>query len=287
VGRFSEVYHTTFVQGGRDVALKIMKARPSDLVLHKRINREIEILNEVGTHPGIVKLLDVFRTEDRVGLIFERCYGGELFGILENTHINDKGERMFLNRTKGAMHRSIRLTERSIATILGQVLDVVKYLHQRGIVHRDLKLENVLLDKPFGSQKGGALKSKLIDFGLSKRLVDEGGMFSACGSAYYAAPEVMNAVKTGKPYSTPCDLWALGVMSYCLLCRQYPFDGEDTKSVLAAVQKAEFSFPETVTISDDAKDFVTKCLVLNPEKRITVEGALEHRWIRNLRSSRF
>jgi len=279
VGRFSEVYSSRMANGGQDVAVKVIKVKPTEIVLHKRIDREIAILEEVGDNRHIVKLLQVFRADDRVVLVFERCYGGELFGILEDVEVTSGGDRVFLNMTKGAEHPKVPFGEEQIVKVMRQVIEVVSYLHDRGVVHRDLKLENVLLDKPYATVAEGATDCKLIDFGLSKR-VSEGEFFSSCGSAYYAAPEIMTAQRNGKGgYGKECDLWAIGVMSYGLLCKQYPFDGPQIKDVLAASAKGTYSYPDKVRVSDDAKEFISRCLEPDPNKRITAGEALKHRWI--------
>lgn len=119
--------------------------------------------------------------------------------MLEHIDITESGERVFLNRTAGAQNPNVPFTEKSIVSILKQVLSVVQFLHKEGIVHRDIKLENVLLTRPFTSIQQGATRCKLIDFGLSKKM-EEGACRSACGSAYYAAPEIMACQAGGKLY---------------------------------------------------------------------------------------
>jgi len=210
--------------------------------------------------------------------VFERCYGGEVFGILEDVEITADGDKVFLNMTKDAQHPRVPFGEEQVVRIMTQVVRVVSYLHKMGVVHRDLKLENVLLDRPYASEAGGATDCKLIDFGLSKR-VSEGEFFSSCGSAYYAAPEIMSARRHGSGgYGQECDLWAVGVMSFGLLCKQYPFDGPQIKDVLAASAKGTYVYPDKVKVSNDAKDFIARCLEPDPKKRITADEALEHRW---------
>jgi calcium-dependent protein kinase len=143
------------------------------------------------------------------------------------------------------------------------------------IVHRDLKPENFLFVTEEDEND-----LKIIDFGLSKMLCKGKlqRMKTRAGTPYYISPEVL----TGN-YDFSCDMWSAGCMLYILLCGYPPFYGDDNQEILQMVAKGEFDFDgeEWDEISNDAKDLIKK-LITKPEKRLTAEEALKHRWVRNL-----
>ena len=151
------------------------------------------------------------------------------------------------------------------------MLSAINYCHSRNIVHRDLKPENLLLDKD-----GENPRVTIIDFGTSG--VYEGGqkMNQKYGTPYYIAPEVLK-----KSYDHMCDLWSCGVILYILLCGYPPFNGACDKHIIQAVLKGEFTLdePEWHSVSDNAKDLVSKLLTYDPDKRIPALEALNHPWI--------
>lgn len=155
------------------------------------------------------------------------------------------------------------------------ILMALNYCHSQNIVHRDLKPENFLYQN---NDEGSDLK--IIDFGLSKILA--GGklqrMKSRAGTPYYISPEVL----TGN-YDVSCDMWSAGCMLYILLCGYPPFYGDDNQEILAMVQKGVFDFDgeEWDTVSNEAKDLIKK-LITKPERRLTAQEALNHKWIKTL-----
>ncbi len=181
------------------------------------------------------------------------CYGGELFDKISE-------EQCF--------------SERDAAHILRQVLSAINYCHTRKIVHRDLKPENLLLDKDTENPK-----IKIIDFGTSQMFDPDKKMSQKFGTPYYIAPEVLK-----KSYNEKCDLWSCGVILYILLCGYPPFNGANDKQIIEAVLKGKFTLdePEWDDVSDDAKDIVKKLLTLDPEKRVSANDALQHRWIKTM-----
>ncbi|KAE8583138.1 hypothetical protein XENTR_v10020438 [Xenopus tropicalis] len=162
-------------------------------------------------------------------------------------------------------------TEKDASQLIRQVLDAVQYLHNMGIVHRDLKPENLLYATPFEDSK-----IMISDFGLSK--IEDGGMMAtACGTPGYVAPELLEQ----KPYGKAVDVWAIGVISYILLCGYPPFYDENDSELFNQILKAEYEFdsPYWDDISESAKDFIRHLLEREPEKRLTCEQALQHPWI--------
>ena len=146
------------------------------------------------------------------------------------------------------------MSTQQIVYILHQVLEAVKHCHDRSIVHRDLKMENVLLAEPW---QHGDRRVKLADFGFATVLKEHERLTSACGSPHYCSPEILAGSSKDSPgYRLECDVWAVGVIAYSLLCCQYPFDGETDADVVKAVSKGEFDFGDHVKVSADAKHFV-------------------------------
>ncbi|XP_039722858.1 calcium/calmodulin-dependent protein kinase type 1B [Pteropus medius] len=162
-------------------------------------------------------------------------------------------------------------TEKDASHLVGQVLGAVSYLHSLGIVHRDLKPENLLYATPFEDSK-----IMVSDFGLSK--IQAGNMLgTACGTPGYVAPELLEQ----KPYGKAVDVWALGVISYILLCGYPPFYDESAPELFSQILRASYEFdsPFWDDISESAKDFIRHLLERDPQKRFTCQQALQHLWI--------
>eukprot|EP01114_Cavostelium_apophysatum_P023101 TRINITY_DN859_c0_g1_i1.p1 TRINITY_DN859_c0_g1~~TRINITY_DN859_c0_g1_i1.p1 ORF type:complete len:300 (+),score=72.46 TRINITY_DN859_c0_g1_i1:73-972(+) len=250
-GAFSVVKLGVNKSTGEKVAIKMIdkKAASTDQDA-KRLKTEVDILKKV-SHPNIVCLKDLFETSDKLYLVMELVTGGELFD-----KIVEKGQ----------------YSEREASTVVKKMISAVLYLHNNSIAHRDLKPENLLL-------KGGSTDTEVMlsDFGLSKIVGVESMMETACGTPYYVAPEVLSA--TG--YDKEVDLWSCGVITYLLLCGFPPFYGESLPEVFEQIMKADYDFPEPYwnDVSEDAKNFISKLLVVDPKKRYTATQALEHPWL--------
>uniref|UniRef100_A0A7S0EW96 Protein kinase domain-containing protein n=1 Tax=Hanusia phi TaxID=3032 RepID=A0A7S0EW96_9CRYP len=278
-GSFSTV-HAGIGDGEIPVAVKRTRINSDDVVNLKRIEREISILGSL-KHRNVVKLLHVMKEkgshgEEVVSLVLERCLGGELFDFVndfQTFHAN--GDRSWRRSNTTEV---LTVKEEHIVKIIYHILVAVEYLHSQHVVHRDLKLENVMFEEPFNVDKEPVVK--LIDFGFSREFGNERDMFTACGSTLYIAPEVLMAKETGLGYSSECDLWAVGVMSFILLCCKPPFSGPTSYDIGCAIKSGNYSYPDYALVSDEAKDFIAGLLELNPSKRLTARQALEHAWIR-------
>ena len=203
-------------------------------------------------HPNIVKLKEVFFGSRTVYLVMELCEGGELFD-----QITGSGKKGF--------------SEPYAARLVHDMLSSTKYLHERGIVHRDIKLENYL----FESAKPDA-PLKLIDFGLSKHFDENESMRQVVGSAYYTAPEVLNG-----GYDERCDIWSIGVIAYMLLCGSPPFFGETSHDIHNMALKEEPDYKGKLSgASVVAVDFVKGLLNKDPNLRLSVEDALQHPFLK-------
>jgi serine/threonine protein kinase len=165
--------------------------------------------------------------------------------------------------------------ESDAAGLIRATLSAVAYLHDHGIVHRDLKPENLLFRTP--EDNADLL---IADFGLS-RIMEEGQfhvLTTTCGTPGYMAPEIFKKTGHGKPV----DIWALGVITYFLLCGYTPFDRDTDFEEMQAILKADYSFTPTEYwrgVSTNGKEFIKKCLTIDPSKRITAHEALQHPFV--------
>jgi len=221
------------------------------------LKSEILIMSELD-HPSIVRLEEVYESPTEIYLVQQLCHGGELFDKLEEQD-------------------DYHYNEAECARLVKQMLRSVRYIHSKGIVHRDLKLENFLF-----STKDASSELKLIDFGLSKHFSEGEVLSEAVGTPYTIAPETI----LGK-YDERVDLWAIGVITYLLLSGETPFGGAGGEEPLIEVRDkilgGEYKFePEYIweNVSDSAKNFIRGLLALNPNDRIaSAELAEQHPWI--------
>lgn len=255
-GISGDVVKVTNIKSKRMRAMKTIRLNRMDPDKIKELRGEIDIMKTLD-HPNIVKLYEVFEERNCLYLIMELCTGGELF------------DRLFA-QSEDKLTGTTHFTEKRASTLVRKMLAAVNYLHVRGICHRDLKLENFIF-----ANCSDDSEIILIDFGLSK-LYHGGRMREVLGTSYYVAPEVLNGC-----YGMACDIWSLGVITYMLLCGLAPFSGSDDMEILEKVSMGKFVFEEKhwANISTEARDFVSSCLILNPERRMTSEEALKHPWI--------
>ncbi|XP_046895265.1 calcium/calmodulin-dependent protein kinase type 1B [Hypomesus transpacificus] len=247
-GSFSEVRVGQHRRTHRRVAVKCIRKRALK-GKEAMLENEITVLRRIN-HANIVSLEETFETSTKLYLVMTLVTGGELLD-----RILERGS----------------YTEKDASRVIQQVLQAVQYLHQLGIVHRDLKPENLLFETP-------AADSKIVisDFGLSK-MEDQGVLSTACGTPAYVAPELLQQ----KSYGKEVDLWALGVITYILLCGYPPFYDENDSHLYRQIIKAEYEFdsPYWDQISISAKDFIPHLLQKEPERRYNCERALRHPWI--------
>jgi len=252
-GSYAIVKEAIHVKTGKTYAVKVINKK---LMRGKEfmILNEIEILKRVSKgHPNIVTLYDYFETPNNLYLVMDLCTGGELFDRIYN---------------RGHYY------EADAADIVRTVCSAVAYLHEKNIVHRDIKAENMLF-------KGKEENSPLLiaDFGLSKIIDNQiTVLMTTCGTPGYMAPEVIARTGHGKPV----DMWSIGVLTYFLLCGYTPFDGqrmdEEVKNILAGNYKFE-PVQYWFAVSETARDFIRKLLVVNPNLRMTAKQALQHPWL--------
>ncbi|XP_009874853.1 PREDICTED: serine/threonine-protein kinase MARK1 isoform X5 [Apaloderma vittatum] len=201
----------------------------------------MKILN----HPNIVKLFEVIETEKTLYLVMEYASGGEVFDYL-------------------VAHG--RMKEKEARAKFRQIVSAVQYCHQKCIVHRDLKAENLLLDAD--------MNIKIADFGFSNEFTVGNKLDTFCGSPPYAAPELFQ----GKKYDGPeVDVWSLGVILYTLVSGSLPFDGQNLKELRERVLRGKYRIP--FYMSTDCENLLKKLLVLNPIKRGSLEQIMKDRWM--------
>ncbi|XP_036159944.1 testis-specific serine/threonine-protein kinase 1-like [Myotis myotis] len=236
-----------------NVAVKIIdrKKAPADF-LEKFLPREIEILIMLN-HRSIVKTYEIFETsEGKVYIIMELGVQGDLLDFIKN---------------QGALH------EDEARKKFHQLSSAIKYCHDLDIVHRDLKCENLLLDKDFNI--------KLSDFGFSKRcLRDDSGRLTLsktfCGSAAYAAPEVLQGI----PYQPKVyDVWSLGVILYIMVCGSMPYDDSNIKKMLRIQKEHRINFPRSKHLTKECKDLIYRILQPDVTVRLHIDEILSHSWM--------
>ncbi|KAM6098763.1 ribosomal protein S6 kinase alpha-3 isoform 1-T1 [Theristicus caerulescens] len=217
---------------------------------------EIEILLRYGQHPNIITLKDVYDDGKCVYVVTELMKGGELL---------DK------------ILRQKFFSEREASAVLFTITKTVEYLHAQGVVHRDLKPSNIL----YVDESGNPESIRICDFGFAKQLRAENGLLmTPCYTANFVAPEVLKR----QGYDAACDIWSLGVLLYTMLTGYTPFANgpDDTpEEILARIGSGKFSLSGGYwnTVSDTAKDLVSKMLHVDPHQRLTAAQVLSHPWI--------
>uniref|UniRef100_A0A673NLT7 non-specific serine/threonine protein kinase n=1 Tax=Sinocyclocheilus rhinocerous TaxID=307959 RepID=A0A673NLT7_9TELE len=196
-------------------------------------------------HPNIVQLFEVIETEKTLYLVMEYASGGEVFDYLVSHG---------------------RMKELEARAKFRQIVSAVHYCHQKNIVHRDLKAENLLLDAD--------ANIKIADFGFSNEFTLGNKLDTFCGSPPYAAPELFQ----GKKYDGPeVDIWSLGVILYTLVSGSLPFDGQNLKELRERVLRGKYRVP--FYMSTDCEGILRRFLVLNPSKRCTLEQVMKDKWM--------
>ncbi|XP_051976088.1 death-associated protein kinase 2-like isoform X2 [Xyrauchen texanus] len=255
-GQFAIVKRCIEKSTSVEYAAKFIKKRLNRVsrrgVRREEIVREVDILQEL-QHPNIITLHDVFENRTDVVLILELVSGGELFDFLAQKE---------------------SLSEEEATEFIKQILNGVQYLHSKKIAHFDLKPENImLLDKNVQLPR-----IKLIDFGLAHRIKDGVDFKDIFGTPEFVAPEIVNYELLG----LEADMWSIGVITYILLSGASPFLGESKQETLANISAVEYEFDEEIfgSTSELAKSFIRQLLVKDTRKRLTIQDALNHTWIK-------
>ncbi|KAI3454018.1 hypothetical protein Pfo_010681 [Paulownia fortunei] len=248
-GTFAKVYYGRHLATNECVAIKVIKK--DEVIKNERmmeqIKREISVMRLV-RHPNIVELKEVMATKSKIYFVMEYVRGGALFSKVARGRLKEDAARKYFQ----------------------QLISAVDFCHSRGVFHRDLKPENLLLDE------NGDLK--ISDFGLSalyEHLSNDGLLHTQCGTPAYIAPEVLRM----KGYDgAKADIWSCGVVLYVLLAGFLPFQDENLIAMCKKIFRAEYEFPPW--FSSESKRLISKLLVANPGKRISIPGIMRVAWYR-------
>ena len=252
-GSFGSVYEAKNTIFGNTVAMKVIKKDKENELDEQEIRNEIDILKKL-SHPNIVKIYEFFISENHYYIITEYCKDGELFNYIKNKY-----------------------SERQLAVLFYQVFSGLWYLHENKILHRDIKLENIMIsEKEKDNSTGEELFwVKIIDFGTAKLFEKNKKEKEVVGSSYYIAPEVLK-----QNYNEKCDTWSVGVILYMTLVGRAPFDGKDDEEIINKISSVDYNKdePRLVKHSPEVRDLVSKLLEKDIEKRYSAKEALDHPW---------
>eukprot|EP00928_Gymnodinium_smaydae_P039211 TRINITY_DN26828_c0_g1_i1.p1 TRINITY_DN26828_c0_g1~~TRINITY_DN26828_c0_g1_i1.p1 ORF type:complete len:532 (+),score=50.42 TRINITY_DN26828_c0_g1_i1:162-1757(+) len=248
-GSFGEVKAAINIYTGQEVAIKIVdKSGSMKEEDRHQLREEVRILSLLD-HPNIVKLHDVIETVRHAYIVLELIEGRELIDYLMARKTLEEGEARHLFR---------------------QIIDGVEHCHSRGVAHRDLKLENLLLDHDNNV--------KIIDFGLAAEMREGELLTQACGSLHYVAPEILCSASCGGYVGANVDVWSCGVILFALLLGRLPFVGDDRVQLEKAILDGRYSVSENV--SDEGQDLMKHMLMRDQHLRIKISGIKEHAWFK-------
>ncbi|KAG6771513.1 serine/threonine-protein kinase Aurora-3 [Populus alba x Populus x berolinensis] len=243
-GKFGRVYVAREVKSKYIVALKVIfKEQIDKYNIHHQLKREMEIQTSL-SHPNILRLYGWFHDDQRVFMILEYAHGGELFKELRKCGY---------------------LSEQKAATYVASLANALAYCHEKDVIHRDIKPENLLLDHE------GRLK--IADFGWSVQ--SRSKRHTMCGTLDYLAPEMVE----NKAHDYAVDNWTLGILCYEFLYGAPPFEAESQRDTFRRIVKVDLTFPSTPPVSAEAKNLITRLLVKDSSKRLSLQKILEHPWI--------
>lgn len=238
-GSYAKVHLGVSALCGKKVAIKLYeKAKIKTRSSSERIFTEIGILRRMN-HRNIVNFIEIFQNPKYIFIVLEYANGGDLLNYL---------------KTKG------KFKEHEYRKILQQIIDALEYIHEHRILHRDIKLDNVLLTK------SGLVK--ICDFGISRKMYRNDPVFEHIGTPAYIAPEIVKE----KGYSGfGADIWSLGVMTYMALTGNVPFKGNTIEELHQSILKKEVTFSEKTNLSAPMKKAIRGMLVKDPRRRMTLK----------------
>ena len=255
-GSFAKVYKGVDTRTNEPVAIKMISKENLDPSKLSTIEKEINILRLL-QHPNIILIKDIKRTQNNIYLILEYCHLGDLENYIEKFYY-DKALRLY------------HMPEAVVQKIVSQLSEGFKLMRERNIVHRDLKLANILVSKDF--------VIKLADFGFAKFQENSTMLLeSYCGTPITMAPEILKK----HAYNEKCDIWSLGIIIYKMLVGKYPFfpSGNTIEDLMGVVDKGILQFPANLTISQEVKGLIGSMLVKDPMKRMGFEEFFKNNWV--------
>ncbi len=252
-GSYGSVYQAKNIVMDNIVAIKVIEKVEDNMVDDLEIKNEINILKSL-SHPNIVKIYEFFDTVLYYYIVTEYCKKGELFSYIKNKY-----------------------SEKQLAVLFYQVFSGLCYLHEKKILHRDLKLENLMVSETEKDIITGEeyFWIKIIDFGTAKIFEKNKTEKAVIGSSYYIAPEVLR-----QRYNEKCDTWSVGVILYMTLVGVAPFDGRTDEDIIHRIKIGKYNKKDSrfVAHSEEVKDLVNKLLEKNIDKRLSAKEALNHPW---------
>jgi len=254
-GSYGSVYLAINLMTKANVAMKKINKIKENEVDDMEIKNEIDILKKLD-HPNTAKILEFYSTPKAYYIVTDYCSCGELYNQIKHEY-----------------------NENQLAVLFYQLFSALTYLHTNNIVHRDLKLENILISEIEKDKKTGKkyFWIKIIDFGTAKIFEKNKKEKAIVGSSYYIAPEVLQ-----KAYNEKCDTWSAGVILYMLIVGRAPFDGADDEEIIENIKKGKFNakHKKLVASSNEVQDLVKKLLEVNVNKRLSAQEALKHPWFK-------
>ncbi|XP_057867023.2 CBL-interacting serine/threonine-protein kinase 15-like [Cryptomeria japonica] len=249
-GEWGKVYRAVHTKTGDTVAIKLLDKKKLFTQSLRQIEKEISNMRSL-RHPNIVQLYEVMATKTKIYLIMEYVSGGDFFAKLEG--VGSFGEE-------------------EARKYFQQLISAVDFCHSRGVFHRDLKLENLLVD--------GDGNLKVADFGLSTLKKEGGKLHGMCGTPQYIAPEVYTSVFGYD--GAKADVWMCGVILYLFLEGRYPFDNKNDGGFFRRLsfQKRDLRFDMPWFLSEKVQELVAKVLDPNPKTRFSTRQIMEHSWFR-------
>ena len=252
-GSFGSVYEAKNTIFQNIVAMKVINKDPNNELDEQEIRNEIDILKKL-SHPNIVKIYEFYVSNSHYYIVTEFCRDGELFSYIKNKY-----------------------SERQLAVLFYQVFSGLWYLHDNKILHRDIKLENIMISQKEKDNETGEelFWVKIIDFGTAKIFEKNKKEKDVVGSSYYIAPEVLQ-----QNYNEKCDTWSVGVILYMMLVGRAPFDGKDDEEIILKINSADYNSkePKLMKHSPEVRDLVSKLLQKDTDKRYSAKEAIAHPW---------
>ena len=244
-GGYSVVYLVRHIDTGKKYALKCAMKFKKGKDRSDRTRQEIDVLSDL-SHRGVIGLRGWFEDEDTIYLVLQYVSGRDLSKFFK---------------------RDLPSRENAAKIIL-QVIEALKYCHRRGIIHRDMKLENILINS--------RMKTRLTDFGLCAiQTKDDQYFYDEVGTARYTAPELLE--RDG--YNESVDVWGIGIIMFMLLTGKYPFDGSKRKSIFRRIRNKHIDYSR-YDLSKDEIHLLKRLLCKNPRYRIQLDDIPKHQWFK-------
>ncbi|XP_076065454.1 uncharacterized protein LOC143039386 [Oratosquilla oratoria] len=250
-GRFAVVYHCRHRLSGEEFVAKFSSRIRLGVDCTPDILHEVAVCSALGPTPRTVHLMDVFNNESHVILIFEYAAGGDLQTLLDEDLVP---------------------YERDVIGFLRQLLEGLVFLHDHGIVHLDIKPQNLVLMGDFPD-----CAVKLCDFEIARLVMPGHEVREILGTPDYVAPEIIHY----EPITTKTDMWSVGILTYVLLTGFLPFGGDTDQETFLEISKGELDFPDELfeDISEEAIEFIKRLLLRQPSRRLSARECLDHPWM--------